>query len=279
MINKQRSFMKQFLILIALFLSTNSFSSYSTELAKGQDPVFGSFYLSSDRTKFLNPAKLLETKDSLAIESEGEISYKNNDYAVALGRRVKAYSVIDGFYQLNDFSGISGFFSLKNSEGMGAWGMTYGIDMDYLALYVGGQKLDGEHFLPKLGLSLKCYEGTLFSEYQGEVFSVPSYNFTLGYGKEFGKFFGDLIYFQDSEDLKSLTITAGGKVLMFEEVYAIASGKKELFFTHSGKIMVGLEYHPTSKIELDLAHSLTAFSKAKLAYQDFDLSLSAAYYF
>jgi len=271
--------MKSFLILIALFFSTNSFCSYSTELAKGQDPAFGSFYLSSDRTKFRNASKLLETKDSLAIESEGEISYKNNDYAISLGRRVKAYSVIDGFYQLNDFSGISGFFSLKNSEGMGAWGFTYGIDMDELELYVGGQKLDGEHFLPKLGLSLKCYEGTLFSEYQGEIFSVPFYEFTLGYGKEFGKFFGDLTYFQDSEDLKSLTVTAGGKVLMFESLYAIASGKKELFFTHSGKIMVGLEYHPTSKIELGLTHSLTAFAKAKPAYSEFDLSLSASYYF
>jgi hypothetical protein len=271
--------MKPFLTLIALLISADSFSSYSTELAKGQDAIFGSFYLSSDRTKFRNSSKLLETKDSLSIESEGEISYKNDDYAIALGRKLKAYSVIDGFYQLNDFSGLSGFFSLKNSQGMGAWGFTYGIDMEYLGLYVGGQKLKDEHFLPKVGLSLKCYDGTLFSEYQGEIFSVPQYNFTLGFGKEFGKFFGDITYFQDSEDLKSLTLTAGGKVLMFESLYAIASGKKELFFTHSGKIMVGLEYHPTSKIELDLTHSLTAFSKAKPTYQDFDLTLSAAYYF
>jgi hypothetical protein len=257
-------------LILNLILIVSAFASIAEYSAKSQPPD-GSFYLEGDRQHFRHPAKLADMADMIYLESENEAGYKNNNYLMAVTEKQ-----LVGALMLDELIGIEGYFSALNGEGVKSYGLTLGTSMSGYNFSFGFVDGDGMDFTPKMNFSLDAYDGTIFGEYLGQIVSVPTYEFTVGYGKVIEDFFGDITYNQ-KDDLKYLSATIGGKKWILERLAGVASAKKEVFFTGQTKVSAGLVWYPTNKIELGASHSLTAFSKDKPNFSDFDLILSASY--
>jgi len=265
-------------ILILSLIAFNSFASISTEYAKGQDPSLGSFYLKSNRTKFRNPGKTDDTEDSIYLESRGEIDFKKDVWAFALGRQVQGEGVIDAFYHAG-IGGFSGYLSPHNGEGIKTWGAAFGVDIPKeFAFYVGIHDTPEQKITPKFGLALDFIEGSLFGEFYGQIFSPEFYDFTIGYGREYKNFFGDISYHQTNEELRELTANLGAKFKLAKEFYLIGSGKAELFFNPLFSVVAGIQWQ-IEDFEISAAHSLSVLDKDHPEYKNFNLDLSVAYFF
>ncbi|MCJ7804418.1 hypothetical protein MUP35_01660 [Patescibacteria group bacterium] len=257
-------------IFLLLVMISSAMASMSEEASLNQDINLGSYFLMSDRSFFRNPAYLKDSTEQVYAESKGEIGLIKEDFAVVLGND------IGGAWQINEMSGLSGYFKPLNGKGVLGYGFTFGIDMSEFGAYIGFDKTKDIHFLPKIGFNTGAYGGKFYGEYICQLFSVPSYEFTFGYGKIYKNFFADLVYNQANDD-KALSLTIGAMAKLLDKLGVMGSGKKELFFTGETKINAGLFYNATNKFDLGASFGVAAFDKDRPHYKDFDLTLSASY--
>jgi len=253
--------------ILLLLVSLNLMASVSTFQSQGQ-PLDGSFYLGGSRNHFKNPAKLAEMYNQVYAESIGEAGYKTDDFLFGFTRKK-----LFGAYQFNEMAGLGAYVSALNGKGVSSYGVSFGINMSDYNFYGGIEDTDKTSISPYVGMGMTIFE------YKGLFCSNKGYDFTVGYGKEYEIFFGDITYNQKNSDSRKLALTIGGRAWLAERWVARGSASKELFFKGSTKINAGLTWLATDKIELGVSHSLTAFSMASPKYNDFDVKASLAYKF